>query len=198
MWGDIIIAFTIAFMTAFMATPHTINLAKKVGAVDTPKDARRINKITMPRLGGLAVILGFFVSVTYLLIVMTIENKIDLSQDNYVRKIYGFTIGAFLIGIICFVDDVRGVPALIKLVFQIAAASVVIKSGIMIDNLDIPIFHFENLSIEVQYDLAIRLSILLFMLIFLSSFTAPVVSVALQLLYGEVPAVVFNYSVFHF
>ena len=103
MWGDIIIAFTIAFMTAFMATPHTINLAKKVGAVDTPKDARRINKITMPRLGGLAVILGFFVSVTYLLIVMTIENKIDLSQDNYVRKIYGFTIGAFLIGIICFV-----------------------------------------------------------------------------------------------
>jgi len=144
MWGDIIIAFTIAFMTAFMATPHTINLAKKVGAVDTPKDARRINKITMPRLGGLAVILGFFVSVAYLLIVMTIENKIDLSQDNYVRKIYGFTIGAFLIGIICFVDDVRGVPALIKLVFQIAAASVVIKSGIMIDNLDIPIFHFEN------------------------------------------------------
>lgn len=144
MWGDIIIAFTIAFMTAFMATPHTINLAKKVGAVDTPKDARRINKITMPRLGGLAVILGFFVSVTYLLIVMTIENKIDLSQDDYVRKIYGFTIGAFLIGIICFVDDVRGVPALIKLVFQIAAASVVIKSGIMIDNLDIPIFHFEN------------------------------------------------------
>jgi len=144
MWGDIIIAFTIAFMTAFMATPHTINLAKKVGAVDTPKDARRINKITMPRLGGLAVILGFFVSVAYLLIVMTIENKIDLVQDNYVTKIYGFTVGAFLIGIICFVDDIRGVPALIKLIFQIAAASVVIKSGIIIDNLDIPIFHFEN------------------------------------------------------
>ncbi|MCR5186214.1 MAG: undecaprenyl/decaprenyl-phosphate alpha-N-acetylglucosaminyl 1-phosphate transferase [Clostridia bacterium] len=144
MWGDIIIAFTIAFMTAFMATPHTINLAKKIGAVDTPKDARRINKITMPRLGGLAVILGFFVSVAYLLIVMTIENKIDLVQDNYVTKIYGFTLGAFLIGIICFVDDIRGVPALIKLIFQIAAASVVIKSGIIIDNLDIPLFHFEN------------------------------------------------------
>ena len=141
MWGDIIIAFTIAFMTAFMATPHTINLAKKVGAVDTPKDARRINKITMPRLGGLAVILGFFVSVAYLLIVMTIENKIDLTQDNYVSKIYGFTTGAFLIGIICFVDDVRGAPALVKLVFQIVAASIVIRSGIIIDNLDIPIFY---------------------------------------------------------
>ncbi len=144
MWGDIIIAFTIAFMTAFMTTPHTINLAKKIGAVDTPKDARRINKITMPRLGGLAVILGFFVSVVYLLIVMTIEKKIDLTADGYVRKLYGFTIGALLIGIICFIDDVRGTPALLKLLFQIASALIVIKSGIMIDNLDVPLFNFEN------------------------------------------------------
>ena len=72
MWGDIAIAFMIAFMTAFMATPHTIRIAKKLGAVDTPKDARRINKVTMPRLGGLAVIAGFFVSVIYLLVVMVI------------------------------------------------------------------------------------------------------------------------------
>ena len=50
MWGDIAIAFTIAFLTTFMATPYTIRLAKKVGAVDTPKDDRRINKITMTRL----------------------------------------------------------------------------------------------------------------------------------------------------
>jgi UDP-GlcNAc:undecaprenyl-phosphate GlcNAc-1-phosphate transferase len=65
MWGDIAIAFMIAFVTAFMATPHTINLARKVGAVDTPEDERRINKIEMPRLGGLAVIAGFFVSIIY-------------------------------------------------------------------------------------------------------------------------------------
>ena len=50
MWGDIAIAFTIAFLTTFMATPYSIKLAKKVGAVDTPKDDRRINIVTMPRL----------------------------------------------------------------------------------------------------------------------------------------------------
>ena len=50
MWGDIAIAFTIAFLTAFMITPYTIRFAKKIGAVDTPKDSRRINKVTMPRL----------------------------------------------------------------------------------------------------------------------------------------------------
>ena len=138
MWGDIAIAFLIAFLTAFMATPHTIKIAKKLGAVDTPKDARRINKVTMPRLGGLAVLAGFFVSVTYLLIVMTIENKIDLYQENYVSKLFGFVVGAGLIGITCFIDDVKGVPALIKLVVQVLAAMIVYKFGIRIDNLDIP------------------------------------------------------------
>ena len=43
MWGDIIIAFLLAFITAFMITPKTIKLAKKLGAVDNPKDERRIS-----------------------------------------------------------------------------------------------------------------------------------------------------------
>ena len=30
MWGDIAIAFAIAFLTTFMATPYTINLQKKL------------------------------------------------------------------------------------------------------------------------------------------------------------------------
>ena len=146
MWGDIAIAFMIAFMTAFMATPHTIKLAKKLGAVDTPQDARRINKVTMPRLGGLAVILGFFVSVSYLLIIMSIEKNIDLYQDNYIQKIIGFVLGALVIGITCFIDDVKGVKALVKLVAQIIAAIIVIKFGIRIDNMDIPFLKFENQS----------------------------------------------------
>lgn len=146
MWGDILIAFMIAFMTAFMATPHTIRLAKKIGAVDTPQDARRINKITMPRLGGLAVISGFFVSIVYLLIVMTIESNIDLYQDNYLTKLIGFTIGALIIGTVCFVDDVKGVPALVKLAAQTLAALVVVKFGIRIENLDIPFLNSEGLG----------------------------------------------------
>ncbi len=146
MWGDIVIAFTIAFLTAFMATPHTIKLAKKVGAVDTPQDARRINKITMPRLGGLAVIAGFFVSIIYLLIVMTIEDKIDLWQDSYLTKLIGFSLGALIIGVVCFVDDVKGVPALVKLIAQIISAIVVVRFGIKIENLDIPFLHLEGIG----------------------------------------------------
>lgn len=137
MWGDIAIAFTIAFLAAFMATPHTIKLAKRLGAVDNPKDDRRINEVTMPRLGGLAVILGFIISVIYLLIVMTLENKIDLSAENYNFKLLGFAAGGLIIAIVCFIDDIKGLPALSKLLAQIIAAVIVVKSGIIIDNISI-------------------------------------------------------------
>ena len=146
MWGDIAIAFMIAFMTAFMATPHTINLANKVGAVDEPKDERRINKVTMPRLGGLAVIAGFFVSIVYLLTVMVMENKIDLNAESYYIKLIGFGVGALIIGVTCFIDDVKGVPALGKLFAQLLAAFVVVKAGVRIDTLDIPFFNIANAS----------------------------------------------------
>ena len=39
MWGDIAIAFLLAFITAYVITPYTIRLAKKVGALDIPKDS---------------------------------------------------------------------------------------------------------------------------------------------------------------
>lgn len=37
MWGNIAIAFLLAFIVAFMATPYTIKIAKKVGAVSIEK-----------------------------------------------------------------------------------------------------------------------------------------------------------------
>ena len=143
MWGDIAIAFVIAFITAFMITPHTIKLARKLGAVDTPKDARRINKVPMPRLGGLAVIAGFIVSVVYLILIMTIEKNTDLKMNEYGQKLIGFAIGGLLIAIICFIDDVRGVPAIIKLAVQILAAIIVTKSGILIESIKLPFLNFE-------------------------------------------------------
>ena len=61
MWGDIAIAFLLAFIVSFMLTPWSIKLAKKLGAVDVPKDDRRMHKNSMPKLGGVAVIIGFLI-----------------------------------------------------------------------------------------------------------------------------------------
>lgn len=88
MWGDIAIAFLLAFIVTFMATPYTIKIARKVGAVDVPKDKRRMHNKSMPKFGGPAVILGFLVAVSYLLIVMSLENKINLfGTEQYGMKL---------------------------------------------------------------------------------------------------------------
>ncbi len=139
MWGDIAIAFLLAFITAFVLTPYTIRLAKKLGAEDDPKDERRVNKVVMPRLGGIAVITGFIVSTIYLLIVMSIEGTLDIwGEENYYIKLIGFFVGIIILGITCFIDDVKGVKALVKLAAQILAAVSVVLSGIKIDMITIP------------------------------------------------------------
>ena len=137
MWGDIAIAFLLAFITAFVITPYTIRLAKKVGAVDIPND-RRVNKKPMPRLGGLAVIAGFLVSVIYLVISASIEGKINLSEDGLNIKLLGILGGMLVLGIVCYIDDVKDIKPLVKLAGQVAAAVIVASSGVLIDNFTIP------------------------------------------------------------
>ena len=94
MWGNITIAFLLAFITSFVITPYTMRLAHKVGAIDMP-DKRKVHKKPIPRLGGLAIIVGFLVSIIYLVIVLSIENTIKL---NGVEK-YGIKLCGFLMGI---------------------------------------------------------------------------------------------------
>lgn len=137
MWGDIAIAFLLAFITAFVVTPYTIRLAKKVGAVDVPND-RRINRKTMPRLGGLAVISGFMISAIYLIITMALENKINFLADNLNIKLLGILGGILVLGIICYIDDVKNIKPIAKLTGQIIAALIVVSSGVVIDNFTIP------------------------------------------------------------
>ena len=141
MWGDIAVAFLLAFITAYVITPYTIRFAKKVGALDIPKESRKIHKKPMPRLGGLAVIAGFAVSVIYLLIVMSIEGTIDLfGQDEYYIKLIGIFIGVIVLGLFCFVDDLKNINPFIKLIGQILAAIIVTLCGVQINRVSIPFF----------------------------------------------------------
>ena len=58
----LILAFFVAFLMAFLSTPLAERIAYKIGAIDVPKDARRMHKRPIPRLGGIAIFFGFIVS----------------------------------------------------------------------------------------------------------------------------------------
>ncbi len=138
MWGDIAIAFLLAFVTAYVLTPYTIRLSKKIGALDVPKEKRKIHNKSMPRLGGLAIIAGFIISIIYLLIVMSLEKTIDVfGPDNYIYKLIGLFLGIIFLSIFCFFDDWKGIPAYVKLLGQLISAITVVSFGIRIDSIDI-------------------------------------------------------------
>jgi UDP-GlcNAc:undecaprenyl-phosphate GlcNAc-1-phosphate transferase len=138
MWGDISIAFLLAFVTAFVVTPYTIRLAKKVGAIDIP-EKRRVNVKPIPRLGGIAVIVGFLLSCTYLLTVMTLEKTFfPFGEEQYFHKLMGLLLAILVLAVFCFIDDVKGLPAVVKLIGQTIAAIIVVSFGIQIDNINIP------------------------------------------------------------
>ena len=146
MWGDIAIAFILAFVVAFVATPYTIKIAKKIGAVDIPKDKRRTHNRTIPRLGGPAVILGFLVSAIYLIIVMSMERTINLfDATNYGTKLLGFLLGVIILAIFGVIDDVKTLKPLTKLFGQVLASIVVIYSGIRIDGITLPFLNFPQI-----------------------------------------------------
>lgn len=134
MWGDIVIAFLLAFITTYVITPYTIRLSKRIGALDVPKEKRKIHNGAMPRLGGLAIIAGFIVSIIYLLIVMSIEKSLNLfGTDNYIYKLIGLFLGIIVLGIFCFFDDWKGIPAYVKLIGQLISATIIVAFGIRMD-----------------------------------------------------------------
>ena len=55
-------ALATALVVSFAATPLVKIFAQKVGAMDVPKDGRRMHDHPIPRLGGLAMFLGFLLA----------------------------------------------------------------------------------------------------------------------------------------
>ena len=58
LWIKLVLAAAVAFLISFLMTPPVKRFAESIGAVDEPGE-RRINKVPIPRMGGLAIFLGF-------------------------------------------------------------------------------------------------------------------------------------------
>jgi len=112
------IAFFSAIIISFVLTPLARKLAFKVGALDVPKDARKIHNKPMPYFGGIAI----YVAIMSCMFVYMPHDKTNIS----------IMIGATIIVLTGIVDDMYGMPAKIKLIMQIIAAAVAIKGGVRI------------------------------------------------------------------
>ncbi|MEG0026310.1 MAG: MraY family glycosyltransferase [Bacilli bacterium] len=107
-----IVVTTFIFVT--IATPFIKNMALHINAVDIPNE-RKIHKNIMPRLGGLAIFLGFLFGYMLFGTPSAIMNSI--------------LIGSFIIVLTGVIDDIKPLRARTKFLGQIVAACIVVFYG---------------------------------------------------------------------
>ncbi len=118
----IVLSIVTAALISCATTPLVKVLAHKVGAIDVPKDQRRMHKKPIPRMGGLAIFLGFMAAF------------LIFGAKLITTEVRGILLGAVMIIILGILDDILTLKALPKFAVQILAAVVVVCHGCRIDN----------------------------------------------------------------
>ena len=138
----ILLPLVVALVISFLSTPIVKSFAYKLGAIDVPKDERRMHKVPIPRMGGLAIFLGFIISV---LLFVEVDDQMK-----------GILLGSVIIVVMGIIDDITPLRASLKFVIQILAALIPVYYGVQITcisnpNLfsDNPYWNFGWLSIPI-------------------------------------------------
>jgi len=118
-WGALLAASIVVLLT-----PAVGGMARLLGVVDRP-EGRRLNRSTVPRLGGLALFFGIFVPALAFL---------DLSGETR-----GLLLGAAVATTVGAIDDFRGLRWWEKLGGQVGAAAIPVGFGIWVHHFTFPI-----------------------------------------------------------
>ena len=128
----LLLSLAVSVIISYAATPLVKRMAHVVGAIDVPKDNRRMHKKPIPRLGGLAIYLAFLLTV--------------LVFGDVNRQMQGILLGTVMIVILGVLDDCMTLKALPKFLVQIAAAGVAVYHGCTIQFVSNP-----NVFSDVAY-----------------------------------------------
>lgn len=119
-----------SFILALLLTPLVRNVALRFGLVDQPDEHRKIHKVPIPRVGGVAILAATAGSYVLLLLVRLSAGHIVRSGLPFAIRLLPAVLLIFGVGL---VDDILGVRAWYKLAAQVAAAVLVWNSGVRLD-----------------------------------------------------------------
>lgn len=125
---QILLAFAIPAILVMLLTPCAIHFAASVGAIDLPNE-RKIHQHPIPRLGGIAVCIGFLLSLLVLLHVSPIKH---ISSPLVALQGVSFIVALMIVFFVGVSDDIRSINPGKKFLAQAIAATVVFIGGFRI------------------------------------------------------------------
>ncbi len=128
---EVVWGFLLALGVVLVLTPAVGRFARILGVVDQPGESRRLHLRPIPRLGGIALLLGIFVPALAF-----------LQLGGAYR---GILLGAAIATCVGVVDDFRGLPWWGKLGGQVTAAAVAVGAGVQIDRFTFPFLGIQDL-----------------------------------------------------
>ncbi len=124
----------VALVVSLAVTPIVRLVAERRGLLDEPDAERKVHEFPVPRLGGLAIAIAFAVAIGFAAIA-TNDLTGEFLRPNRAPAILA---GAALLVIVGVIDDVRGMRAMVKLLWQVAAAVLAFAMGLSIEHLELP------------------------------------------------------------
>ncbi len=124
-------SFIISFIFVCIATPILIKIGLKFGFVDQVNQ-RKIHRGAIPRIGGIGISLGTLLPIFLL---FYIHSGIEIRTNNSIFLFFAGGLGISLVGLF---DDIRGINAKVKFLFQIAIAVMATLHGALITSLPMP------------------------------------------------------------
>lgn len=134
-------ALILAAVVSFFSTPLVYRLAYRIHALDVPRDSRRMHDHPIPRIGGLAIILGFvagmFIFGPAAKQLRNIFPRMSVITDSAEREtlsmLRSILPGAVIIAALGLADDIYTLGPWPKLAVQIIAALATVRGGNVIE-----------------------------------------------------------------
>jgi UDP-N-acetylmuramyl pentapeptide phosphotransferase/UDP-N-acetylglucosamine-1-phosphate transferase len=124
--GQIIFGGIMAFLVTLLVIPVIIVIAKKKKLYDEPDDKRKLHKQPIPSFGGLAIFIGFILS-----LLLSVNFSVDAPEFQY------YIVGFLLIFFLGIKDDIMIISPAKKFMGQVLAAVILVyKAKLSITNMD--------------------------------------------------------------
>lgn len=117
----IAVALLFAFLMTYALSPAVRRIAVRIGAIDVPRDKRRMHKRPIPTTGGLAIFVSFALGV------------IALVPQGSGQT--GLLLGAFMVTAAGILDDIYTLRPVEKLLVQTGAALTAVFGGVLIEKI---------------------------------------------------------------